>query len=128
MATLEAPYLDSRLPFTQGRSSTSRQPISARKKTPAAMRAALEKVRGELGREYDLIIAGKRLRTQDKITSLNPAVPSQIVGLHQKAGREHVEPALQAALRAFASLEPHFRGRARRPVVSRSRFVAPTQV
>jgi 1-pyrroline-5-carboxylate dehydrogenase len=33
---------------------------------------------------------------------LNPARPSEIVGLHQKAGVEHVEPAIQAALSAFA--------------------------
>jgi len=31
------------------------------------------------------------------------AKPSQVVGLHQKAGKEHVEPAVQAALKAFAS-------------------------
>lgn len=67
------------------------------------MRAAIEKVRGELGREYDLIIGGKRIKTQDKIKSLNPAKPSQIVGIHQKAGKEHVEPAMSAALKAFES-------------------------
>jgi len=67
------------------------------------MRAAIEKVRGQLGREYDLIIGGKRVKTNDKIKSINPAKPSQVVGLHQKAGKEHVEPAMQAALSAFAS-------------------------
>src|SRR5881275_175051 len=65
------------------------------------MRAAIEKVRGQLGREYDLIVGGKRVKTTDKIKSLNPAKPSQVVGLHQKAGKEHVEPAMNAALRAF---------------------------
>ena len=68
-----------------------------------AMRAAIEKVRGELGREYDLVIGGKRSRTSDKIRSVNPARPSEVVGVHQKAGLEHVEPAMQAALAAFAS-------------------------
>jgi len=67
------------------------------------MRAAIEKVRGQLGREYDLIIGGRRIRTAEKIKSINPAMPSQLVGLHQKAGREHVEPAMQAALKAFES-------------------------
>jgi 1-pyrroline-5-carboxylate dehydrogenase len=67
------------------------------------MRSAIEKVRGQLGREYDLVIGGKRVKTPDKIKSLNPAKPSQLVGLHQKAGKEHVEPAMQAALRAFDS-------------------------
>src|SRR5207245_6967289 len=65
------------------------------------MRAAIEKVRAQLGREYDLIVGGKRVKTTDKIKSLNPAKPSQVVGLHQRAGKEHVEPAMNAALRAF---------------------------
>src|SRR5277367_4662401 len=67
------------------------------------MRAAIERVRGQLGREYDLIIGGQRVKTADKIKSLNPAKPSQIVGIHQKAGKEHVEPAMSAALAAFES-------------------------
>src|SRR5690349_23018307 len=69
----------------------------------AAMRAALQKVRGELGREYDLVIGGQRIRTVEKIQSLDPATPSEIVGVHQKAGREHVEPVMNAALQAFES-------------------------
>ncbi len=67
------------------------------------MRSALEKVRRQLGREYDLIIGGRRVRTAGKIQSLNPARPSQIVGVHQKAGQEHVEPAMHAALASFES-------------------------
>src|SRR5205085_11885082 len=72
-----------------------------REENARKMRAAIEKVRGQLGREYDLIIGGRRIKTQDKIKSLNPAKPSQVVGIHQKATKEHVEPAMQAALSAF---------------------------
>lgn len=43
------------------------------------------------------------MKTSDKIKSVNPAKPSQIVGLHQKAGKEQVEPAMSAALKAFES-------------------------
>src|SRR5579872_451132 len=68
-----------------------------------AMRAAIEKVRAELGREYDLVIGRNHLHTSEKIRSLNPARPSEVVGVHQKAGIEHVEPAMQAALAAFES-------------------------
>jgi 1-pyrroline-5-carboxylate dehydrogenase len=68
-----------------------------------SMRAAIEKVRSELGREYDLVIGGKRSRTSGKISSANPARPAEVVGVHQKAGIEHVEPAMQAALAAFES-------------------------
>src|SRR6202034_2463484 len=65
------------------------------------MQEALELVRGQLGREYHLIIGGYRVSTEGKIRSLDPSRPSQIVGVHQKAGAEHAEQAMQAALRAF---------------------------
>lgn len=65
------------------------------------MQAALNLVAAELGREYDLIIGGHRYKTEGKIRSLNPARPAQVVGIHQKAGAEHAEQAMQAALAAF---------------------------
>lgn len=67
-----------------------------------SMKAALVEVENDLGHEYDLIIGGKRLRTAGKIVSINPARPSQVIGIHQKAGAEHVEEAMQAAQTAFA--------------------------
>jgi 1-pyrroline-5-carboxylate dehydrogenase len=100
MATVEAPARPQiRLhqgPFVNEPLTDFSKEDNARK-----MRAAIEKVRGQLGREYDLIIGGKRIKTEGKIKSLNPAKPSQVVGLHQKAGKEQVEPAMQAALSAF---------------------------
>jgi 1-pyrroline-5-carboxylate dehydrogenase len=68
-----------------------------------AMRTALERVAPQLGREYSLIVGGERVKTDGKIRSLNPANPSQVVGVHQKAGAEHAESAMAAALRAFES-------------------------
>ncbi|MFZ1015213.1 MAG: aldehyde dehydrogenase family protein, partial [Terracidiphilus sp.] len=65
------------------------------------MKAALEFVGGQLGREYHLIIGGYRISTDGKIKSLNPSRPAQVVGLHQKAEAEHAEKAMGAALRAF---------------------------
>ena len=101
MATIEAPVrLQTQLhqgPFANEPLTDFTNPENARQ-----MRAAIEKVRGELGREYDLVIGGKRVKTSDKIKSINPAKPSQVVGIHQKAGKEHVEPAMQAAQAAFA--------------------------
>ncbi|HXZ81264.1 MAG TPA: L-glutamate gamma-semialdehyde dehydrogenase [Terriglobales bacterium] len=72
-----------------------------REENARAMRAAIEKVRSELGREYDLVIGGQRVKTRDKLKSLNPAKPSEIVGIFQKAGAEEVEPAINAAVKAF---------------------------
>jgi 1-pyrroline-5-carboxylate dehydrogenase len=83
----------------------SNEPVAdfRRESNAQAMRAAIEKVRRELGREYDLVIGGQREKTSEKIRSLNPARPSEVVGVHQKVGREHVEPAMRAALDAFES-------------------------
>ena len=67
------------------------------------LRHALDVVAAQLGREYDLVIGGRRIKTTDKIRSLNPARPDQIVGIHQKAGAEHAQLAMDAALHAFKS-------------------------
>ena len=84
-------------PFVNEPITDYRQPENVR-----GMRQAIEKVRAQLGREYDLVIGGEHIRTKDKIVSINPANPSEVIGIHQKAGLEHVEPAMQAALAAFA--------------------------
>ena len=67
------------------------------------MKAALTKVRAELGREYEMVIGDKLIKTAEKIKSLNPAHPQEVVGVFQSARREHVEPAIQAASAAFES-------------------------
>ncbi len=63
--------------------------------------AALEAVEARLGHEYDLVIGGKRIQTTAKITSVNPARPAQVVGIHQAAGPEHAPAAMAAAQAAF---------------------------
>jgi 1-pyrroline-5-carboxylate dehydrogenase len=100
MATLEAP-VQPKIRLHEGPFTGEPLTDFSKEETARKMRAAIEKVRGQLGREYDLIIGGKRIKTADKIKSLNPAKPSQVVGIHQKAGKDHVEPAMQAALGAF---------------------------
>ncbi len=75
-----------------------KNPESAR-----AMQAALDHVASQLGREYDLVIGGRSFKTEGKIRSLNPARPAQIVGVHQRAGAEHAEQAMAAALSAYES-------------------------
>jgi 1-pyrroline-5-carboxylate dehydrogenase len=66
-----------------------------------AFKAALSKVSSELGKEYDLIIGGKRKRRQDRIRSINPSEPKTIVGLVAKAARDDAEEAMKAANEAF---------------------------
>jgi 1-pyrroline-5-carboxylate dehydrogenase len=66
-----------------------------------SMHQALEHLVSHLGSEYSLIIGSKRLKTTEKIRSINPARPAQVVGIHQKAGAAQAELAMTAALRAF---------------------------
>ncbi len=65
--------------------------------------AALELVKGELGKEYPLIINGEKIMTDDKIVSENPANREEIVGYVSKADQDHAEKAMQAADKAFKS-------------------------
>ena len=67
----------------------------------AGMEAALHKVRGELGLEYDLLLAGERIRTGEKIFSTNPARKSESIGVHQKASLELANQAIETAYANF---------------------------
>src|SRR5205809_11596 len=62
-----------------------------------SMEAALAKVRSEFGREYHLAIAEERLKTPEKLKSVNPSNPSEIVGIHQKATPAMASQAIEAA-------------------------------
>ena len=52
-----------------------------------AMERALAEVRAQLGREYELLIAGRREKTPDKLKSLNPSRPSRGGGHSQQGHR-----------------------------------------
>ena len=65
------------------------------------MRAAIEKVRSELGREYPLVIGGERIRTKAQFESLNPARKTEVVGRFQKATEELARRAVETAHETF---------------------------
>ena len=67
----------------------------------AAYRQALADVRRSLGDHKPLIIGGREVDTGEKIVSLNPAKPSEIVGTVAAAGPAEVDEALAAAWQAF---------------------------
>ncbi|KDE50471.1 MULTISPECIES: L-glutamate gamma-semialdehyde dehydrogenase [Geobacillus] len=66
-----------------------------------AFLAALKKVESELGRDYPLVIGGERVMTEDKITSINPANKTEVVGRVAKANKELAERAMKTADEAF---------------------------
>src|SRR5919202_2661002 len=68
-----------------------------------AMREAIEKVRGELGRDYPLVIGGERVMTGRTFESLNPANKTQVVGRFQKATEELARLAVENANEKFAA-------------------------
>ncbi|MGE5702930.1 MAG: L-glutamate gamma-semialdehyde dehydrogenase, partial [Clostridia bacterium] len=79
-----------------------------------AFQEALAKVESELGREYDLIIGGERIKTDKKSKSINPSNTSQVVGVVSQASQELAEKAIQVAYETFDSwrkVEPIARSR-----------------
>ena len=71
---------------------------------PANARAkheALAAVRGQLGREYDLLISGERIRTGDLLRSVNPSNPREVVGVHHRATAELARRAVDSAYSYF---------------------------
>src|SRR5690242_14380412 len=73
----------------------------SKEENAAAMRAALEKVKGQLGREYPLVIGGERINTGDTLNSINPANRTEIVGKFHKATKELANKAVETAAAAF---------------------------
>ncbi len=62
---------------------------------------ALEKVRGELGRTYPLVIGGKRVQLEQNFATTNPANPSQVLGYFPQGTAAHVDQAVEVASEAF---------------------------
>ena len=67
------------------------------------MRAAIETVRTQIGREYPLVIGGERILTEGKLESINPAQRAQVVGKFQKATTELAKRAVETAHETFQS-------------------------
>jgi RHH-type proline utilization regulon transcriptional repressor/proline dehydrogenase/delta 1-pyrroline-5-carboxylate dehydrogenase len=65
------------------------------------MQSAIDRVRGEFGRIYPLVINGETITTSETFDSRNPSHSSQVVGKVCKATVEHAERAIQAAKNAF---------------------------
>ena len=65
------------------------------------MLRAIEDVGDQLGRSYPLRIGGESIETTDKIRSLNPAAPDQIIGVVSKASTEQADRAIHLAAERF---------------------------
>ena len=67
----------------------------------AAFELALAGFGERLGASYGLVIGGEIVSTRTTIESVNPAMPSQVVGTIASAGAAEAERALEAAWAAF---------------------------
>ncbi|HIE05240.1 MAG TPA: L-glutamate gamma-semialdehyde dehydrogenase [bacterium (Candidatus Stahlbacteria)] len=65
------------------------------------MNEAIAKVGKEAGKEYDLIIDGKRVKAGERFKSFNPSDRDQVLGVFQKADAGLANKALEAALGRF---------------------------
>ncbi|MFO0840363.1 MAG: L-glutamate gamma-semialdehyde dehydrogenase [Phycisphaerae bacterium] len=76
------------------------------------MADALAHVRTRLGREYPLIVGGKRIATKEWDDSVNPSRPGEVVGRIAQADRAASENAAEVAYDAFRQwrrVKPHER-------------------
>lgn len=69
----------------------------SRQQNRADFAQALKTVRQKFGRDYPLWIGGPEVDTRDKLASVNPAAPNEIVGRVSVAGAEEAVRALIAA-------------------------------
>lgn len=80
------------------------EPLSDFKTNPAhrrRMEYTLDEIREELGREYDIVIGGERVKTPTKLYSYNPSHPEQVVGVFSQADAALAERAVLRADEAF---------------------------
>ena len=79
------------------------EPVSdfTRSEDQEAARAAAKVVQAQLGREYELSIAGRQYKTAAKLESLNPSRPDEVVGIHQMATAEMANQAIETAFEFF---------------------------
>lgn len=73
----------------------------ADERNAAVMREAIAGVESDLGREYPLVIGGKRYTTGDMLASPNPSNYDEVVGAVHRADSRLADKALEEATTAF---------------------------
>ena len=68
-----------------------------------AMEEAIKTIRGEVGRQYPLVIGGERITGLKTSSTINPARKGETLGSFQKATKELVNRAVEVAATTFES-------------------------
>ena len=86
-------------PEVKGLPRFENEPFSdfTRESVRQAFTDAVQELRTQLGKEYPLMIGGKEVRTDDTLTSVNPANPKEIIGTICQASTREVDLAIEAA-------------------------------
>ncbi len=71
--------------------------------TREKLQAAIAALESQLGREYSMIIGGKRVKAPDQFISHNPSEPEQVVGIFQTGTADFAIKAIETALKTFES-------------------------
>ena len=74
----------------------------SQKEPVKAYKAALKKVRGELGQDYPLWIGDEKIHTDDYLPSINPSDTGELIGRSAKGKAKEIEKAMDAAWKAYA--------------------------
>jgi len=72
-----------------------------REEVRSAFSQALADVRKELGKTYPLLIGGKEILSDDRLESVNPAKPSEVIGRVCQSTPAEIDFAVSAASNAF---------------------------
>ncbi len=67
----------------------------------SAMETAISQVETQLGKEWSMIIGGKRVKSADQFFSRNPSEYDQVIGIFQKGTPELAIQALETAIKTF---------------------------
>jgi 1-pyrroline-5-carboxylate dehydrogenase len=70
-------------------------------KNRSLMERALGKVESQLGKEYPLIIGGKRRKARERFKSINPSDPDVVIGIYQKADSKIAQETVEIAHKTF---------------------------
>lgn len=70
-------------------------------KNLTAQKKAITEVRKKLGKTYELIIGGKKVKSDASFSTFNPSQPSELIATFHKGNKTHAEQAVAAALKAF---------------------------
>jgi RHH-type proline utilization regulon transcriptional repressor/proline dehydrogenase/delta 1-pyrroline-5-carboxylate dehydrogenase len=77
-----------------------------------AFQAAITEVRKKLGKTYPLFIGGREVTINNKINSVNPACPNEVIGQVYQAGKKEIADAINAAQKisqTWRDTHPHKR-------------------